>query len=778
MFQRRVCQVALRRHRAQALPRLPQRFFSTEAGSKSSQWARPAVWAVAAALSVSAIAYGFTQQKPLKLDSRSLAELDERTKREEGVNEHSPMRLRMEELIREKQDEIVFALEKIDGTRFRKDTWQRPHGGGGLSMVLQDGNVFEKAGVNTSVVYGTLTKASIEKMRANHSNIAKDVDELPFYALGLSLVLHPHNPMAPTVHFNCRYFETMNADGTPQTWWFGGGSDLTPSYLYDEDAVHFHKTLKDACDKHNKDFYPRFKKWCDDYFNNTHRGERRGIGGIFYDDLDEKETDAENAFAFTKEVVSSFLPSYLPILEKRKDLPFSQKEKDWQRIRRGRYVEFNLVHDRGTAFGLMTPGSRTESILISLPRTAEWKYMHEPEPNTRESRLIEVLQKPKEWVQQPTEKMSFKGLTTPNDLRAGNVPASEQTHGSEIQIVRHGRPVTKAKPSLLWRALVGGLWIAVFISLMVKCSLNAEHILNFNLNLYIHANAADGTGASPKQSEKVEKEEKEARGRQTMMESTLPAPRTLLTSLVNTLAHQPIPSKDQYQSQPTNSIARTRNTQNHTPSNPLSLVPPSSRTLLTTLHVIYPSLLLPALDLLDRGLVTRVSVVDSSTSLPAQSSPSSSQSPDEAEQARCDAQISTFHLVRSAQQSSRRGRRPGTDVSGGGKTYVVWTQAWSCDCAAFAFGAFPVDTSPSAYQISSTDERLGASSLGTGPWEFGGLSFDGREKEDGGVGSGTPPCCKHILACVLAERWGAVLGSYVQERKVGREEAAGLIGSL
>ncbi|KAM0815201.1 putative SWIM-type domain-containing protein [Seiridium cardinale] len=414
--------------------------------------------------------------------------------------------------------------------------------------------------------------------------------------------------------------------------------------------------------------------------------------------------------------------------------------------------------------------------------------------------------------------MSFKGLTTPNDLRAGNVPASEQTHGSEIQIVRHGRPVTKAKPSLLWRALVGGLWIAVFISLMVKCSLfsnwylglhriysrlqhpvlgglgrscrrdlrsglrphcrNAEHILNFNLNLYIHANAADGTGASPKQSEKVEKEEKEARGRQTMMESTLPAPRTLLTSLVNTLAHQPIPSKDQYQSQPTNSIARTRNTQNHTPSNPLSLVPPSSRTLLTTLHVIYPSLLLPALDLLDRGLVTRVSVVDSSTSLPAQSSPSSSQSPDEAEQARCDAQISTFHLVRSAQQSSRRGRRPGTDVSGGGKTYVVWTQAWSCDCAAFAFGAFPVDTSPSAYQISSTDERLGASSLGTGPWEFGGLSFDGREKEDGGVGSGTPPCCKHILACVLAERWGAVLGSYVQERKVGREEAAGLIGSL
>lgn len=339
-----------------------------------------------------------TQQKPLKLDSRSLAELDERTKREDGVNDNSPMRLRMEELIRQKQEEIVYALEQVDGTRFRKDTWQRPHGGGGLSMVLQDGNVFEKAGVNISVVYGTLTKASIEKMRANHSNIAQDVDELPFYALGLSLVLHPHNPMAPTVHFNCRYFETMKADGTPQAWWFGGGSDLTPSYLYDEDAVHFHKTLKEACDKHNKDYYPRFKKWCDEYFYNTHRGERRGIGGIFYDDLDDKDTDNENAFAFTKDVVSSFLPSYMPILEKRKDLPYTQKEKDWQQIRRGRYVEFNLVHDRGTAFGLTTPGSRTESILISLPRTASWRYMHEPEPNTRESRLLEVLRNPKDWV--------------------------------------------------------------------------------------------------------------------------------------------------------------------------------------------------------------------------------------------------------------------------------------------------------------------------------------------------------------------------------------------
>jgi coproporphyrinogen III oxidase len=334
----------------------------------------------------------------MKLDSRSLAEHDERTRREEGVTEESPMRLRMEDFIRQKQEEILFALEKIDGKPFRRDEWQRPNGGGGYSCVLQDGNVFEKAGVNISVVYGTLPKPAIAKMRVNHKNIADDVNELDFYALGLSLVLHPRNPMAPTVHMNCRYFETMKPDGSSQAWWFGGGSDLTPSYLFDEDAVHFHKTLKDTCDKHNKEFYPRFKKWCDDYFNNTHRGERRGIGGIFFDDLDESETDAENGFAFTKDVLNSFLPSYLPILEKRKDLPFNEKEREWQQVRRGRYVEFNLVHDRGTAFGLTTPGSRVESILISLPLTAQWRYMHDPEPNSREQRLLDVLRTPKEWV--------------------------------------------------------------------------------------------------------------------------------------------------------------------------------------------------------------------------------------------------------------------------------------------------------------------------------------------------------------------------------------------
>ena len=308
------------------------------------------------------------------------------------------MRLRMEAFIKEQQQEIVRELEKVDGSKFRVDTWTRPNGGGGISQVLQDGNVFEKAGVNISIVYGTLPRAAIEKMRVDHKAIDPDVQSLDFYAAGLSLVLHPKNPMAPTVHLNYRYFETMNDDGTSNTWWFGGGTDLTPSYLFDEDAAHFHKTVKKACDKHDQSYYPRFKKWCDDYFNVKHRGERRGIGGIFFDDLDDQEKDQENAFEFVQSCLKAFLPSYLPIINKRKDLPFTEQEKQWQQIRRGRYVEFNLVHDRGTAFGLNTPSARVESILMSLPLSASWRYMHEPQKGSREQRLVDVLREPKEWA--------------------------------------------------------------------------------------------------------------------------------------------------------------------------------------------------------------------------------------------------------------------------------------------------------------------------------------------------------------------------------------------
>lgn len=334
-------------------------------------------------------------------DTSSLAERDHLTKQQIGVTVEGPMRLRMEKFIKEQQKEIVEALEKLDGGgKFRRDEWERKEGGGGITCVLQDGNVFEKAGVGVSVVYGSLPKPAIAKMRANHRSLHLDdnINSLPFFATGLSMVLHPKNPMTPTVHLNYRYFETSHPDGTPHAWWFGGGCDLTPSYLFEEDAVHFHQTIKDVCDAHDKSYYPRFKKWCDEYFYNKHRGECRGVGGIFFDDLDYTESDRESSFAFIQDALRAFLPSYMPIIERRKDMPFTEAEKDWQQIRRGKYVEFNLVHDRGTAFGLNTPGSRVESILMSLPLTASWKYMHEPEPNSREQELVDVLKAPKEWV--------------------------------------------------------------------------------------------------------------------------------------------------------------------------------------------------------------------------------------------------------------------------------------------------------------------------------------------------------------------------------------------
>ena len=314
------------------------------------------------------------------------------------------MRLRMESFVKDQQSRIVTALEALEpSTRFRRDAWTRAAGGDGVSCVLQDGDVFEKAGVNTSVVYGTLPPAAVRRMRADHRALVADLDAedgLGFFAAGLSVVLHPRSPMVPTVHLNYRYFETMDKEGKGQAWWFGGGTDLTPSYLFDEDAIHFHATVKQACDRHGREFYPKFKAWCDRYFRLPHRDESRGVGGIFFDDLDEVSTgrDAEALFSFVQDCAQAFLPSYLPIVEKRKDLPYGESERNWQQLRRGRYVEFNLVHDRGTAFGLNTPGARVESILMSLPLTARWQYMHEPVKASREERLMGVLKEPREWV--------------------------------------------------------------------------------------------------------------------------------------------------------------------------------------------------------------------------------------------------------------------------------------------------------------------------------------------------------------------------------------------
>ncbi|EDW77414.1 uncharacterized protein Dwil_GK18283 [Drosophila willistoni] len=306
------------------------------------------------------------------------------------------MRHRVELLIMEIQAEFCRSLEteEMNGQKFIVDRWQRKEGGGGITCVLQDGDVFEKAGVNISVVTGWLPPQAVQQMRARGKNLTEG-SKLPFFASGVSAVIHPRNPNVPTIHFNYRYFEVETPDGQKQ-WWFGGGTDLTPYYLDEKDAVHFHKTLKNACDEHDATYYPKFKKWCDEYFRIKHRHECRGIGGIFFDDIDGPNQDA--CFNFISSCARAVIPSYLPIVQKHKNDDYGNNERQWQLLRRGRYVEFNLIYDRGTKFGLYTPGARYESILMSLPLHARWEYMHEPKEKTRESELLKVLKNPKDWV--------------------------------------------------------------------------------------------------------------------------------------------------------------------------------------------------------------------------------------------------------------------------------------------------------------------------------------------------------------------------------------------
>ena len=300
------------------------------------------------------------------------------------------MREQMFQMVREVQSDITQTMTQLDGRGFKEDTWERPGGGGGWSRILQEGQVFEKAGVNVSAVHGTLPPPAAKAMLERKV----PVGDGQFWACGISLVMHPHNPMAPTVHANFRYFEL--GDGSkPGSWWFGGGADLTPSYLFDEDATHFHRVWKTTCDHHDEAYYPKFKKHCDDYFHIPHRGERRGVGGIFFDDLNQKSK--ETHFAFVKDCANSFLAAYGPIIQRRMALPFTEAQKHWQQLRRGRYVEFNLVYDRGTTFGLKT-NARTESVLMSLPLTTRWEYNHIPEPDSEEARMLEVLQTPRDWV--------------------------------------------------------------------------------------------------------------------------------------------------------------------------------------------------------------------------------------------------------------------------------------------------------------------------------------------------------------------------------------------
>jgi coproporphyrinogen III oxidase len=292
--------------------------------------------------------------------------------------------------IQKLQDTITAKLEEVDGkAKFQQDIWKRPEGGGGRTRVIENGNVFEKGGVNISKVYGELPKSMQQYF---------GVEDADFFACGLSLVIHPKSPMVPTVHANWRYFEMYNKNGDVVDQWFGGGQDLTPYYLFEEDAQHFHQTCKNACDAHNPEFYTTYKKRCDDYFWNAHRNEARGVGGLFFDYCKATETmDMEDWYNYVTEVGDSFLDAYIPIVTKRKELEYTQKQRDWQEIRRGRYVEFNLVHDKGTLFGLRTNG-RIESILMSLPPHVQWRYDHHPEKGSPEEQLIEVLQHPKNWV--------------------------------------------------------------------------------------------------------------------------------------------------------------------------------------------------------------------------------------------------------------------------------------------------------------------------------------------------------------------------------------------
>lgn len=316
---------------------------------------------------------------------------------------------RVSQFMKQLQDEITTELEALDGVgKFMEDSWERPEGGGGRSRVLRDGAIFEQAGVNFSEVWGSHLPPSILAQRPEATGHG-------FYATGTSLVLHPRNPYVPTVHLNYRYFEAG------PVWWFGGGADLTPYYPFAEDAAHFHQTLKQACDQHHPEYYPVFKRWCDEYFYLKHRGETRGVGGLFLDYQDgqgaiyrgpDPKGEAANysnqvgtlpprtweqLFSLVQDCGGAFLPAYVPIVKKRHGMEYGDRQRNFQLYRRGRYVEFNLVYDRGTIFGLQTNG-RTESILMSLPPLVRWEYGYQPEPNSPEAELYETFLKPQDWI--------------------------------------------------------------------------------------------------------------------------------------------------------------------------------------------------------------------------------------------------------------------------------------------------------------------------------------------------------------------------------------------
>jgi coproporphyrinogen III oxidase len=303
-----------------------------------------------------------------------------------GISQHDIDSV--EAWLRRLHDRLTSHLAQLDGGNgFRSDPWERPAGGGGESRILEQGGLFEKAGINFSLVHGDHLPASATARRPKLAGRA-------FRAMGVSMVLHPRNPYVPTTHGNWRFF-VAERPGEDPVWWFGGGVDLTPYYGFHEDVVHWHRTAREACRPFGTEAYPRFKKWCDEYFFLKHRNEPRGVGGLFYDDL--SEWGFTKCFDFSRSVADAFMPGYRPIVERRRHIPFGERERDFQAYRRGRYVEFNLVYDRGTLFGLQT-GGRTESILMSLPPLVKWRYDWQPEPGSAEARLYEDFLPARDWL--------------------------------------------------------------------------------------------------------------------------------------------------------------------------------------------------------------------------------------------------------------------------------------------------------------------------------------------------------------------------------------------
>lgn len=305
---------------------------------------------------------------------------------------HAPMRVRAAELVRQAQQGICEALEDLEGSRIAEDVWTSPDGSTEYTdRRLRNGNIFQNVGVNVAVIHGTF---SAETALAATGGALRIDGSTPFYVASLQLVIHAQNPMVPSCHAHYRYFEAGPADA-PRHWWFGGGADLTPYYLFDEDAAHFHRVHREVCDTVDLSYYPAFKKSCDQYFYIAHRGEHRGVGGIFFDNLNS--TDAERLFGFVAQAADAFVPAYLPIVERRHGTPFTERHERWKQLRAGRYIEFNLVYERGTAFGLKS-GGRASSVLMGLPPQARWEYQHTPAAGSEEARLVEVLRHPREWA--------------------------------------------------------------------------------------------------------------------------------------------------------------------------------------------------------------------------------------------------------------------------------------------------------------------------------------------------------------------------------------------